>query len=82
MLLGAFVGLRDAEVCGLRVADVDFMRGIVSPAVQYPAEPLKTETSRTPVPIPESWRTPSAHVRGGGGALLTNEWGQQLAPWR
>jgi integrase len=44
VLLGAFVGLRTAEACGLRVSDVDFMRGIVSPAVQYPAEPLKTET--------------------------------------
>jgi integrase len=53
VLLGAFVGLRSAEACGLRVADVDFMRGVVHPAVQYPAEPLKTETSRTPVPIPQ-----------------------------
>jgi integrase len=34
VLLGAFAGLRLAETCGLRVADVDFMRGIVSPAVQ------------------------------------------------
>jgi integrase len=52
VLLGAFVGLRTAEVCGLRVNDVDFMRGIVSPVVQWPAEPLKTDSSRTPVPIP------------------------------
>ena len=43
-----------AETCGLRVADVDFMRGYVSPQVQYPAEPLKSDISRTPVPIPES----------------------------
>ncbi len=50
ILLGAFVGLRVAEACGLRVADVDFMRGVVSPAVQYPAEELKTDTSQTPVP--------------------------------
>ena len=54
VLLGAFAGLRLAEACGLRVTDVDFMRGIVSPAVQYPAEPLKSETSRTAVPIPAS----------------------------
>ncbi len=54
VLLGAFAGLRLAEACGLRVVDVDFMRGVVSPAVQYPAEPLKTETSQTPVPIPQS----------------------------
>jgi len=50
ILLGAFVELRVAEGCGLRVADVDFMRGVVSPEVQHPAEPLKTETSRIPFP--------------------------------
>lgn len=52
ILLGAFAGLRLAEACGLRVADVDFMRGRITPAVQYPAEPLKTETSRAAVPVP------------------------------
>lgn len=46
VVLGAFVGLRTAEVCALRVGDVDFMRGIVHPAVQYPGAPLKSETSR------------------------------------
>jgi hypothetical protein len=39
---------------GLRVADVDFMRGVISPAVQYPAEELKTEISKTRIPIPAS----------------------------
>lgn len=85
VLLGAFAGLRDGEACGLRVADVDFMRGVVSPAVQYPAEPLKTETSKTPVPIPRSLALElSAHVAATsrrGDWLLANEWGQQLAPW-
>jgi integrase len=38
VLLAAFAGLRAAEACGLRVADVDFMRGMISPAVQYPAQ--------------------------------------------
>jgi len=36
---GAFAGLRVAEACGLRTADMDFMRGVAHPAVQYPAEP-------------------------------------------
>jgi integrase len=36
LLLGAFVGLRTGEVCGLRISDVDFMRGIVQPAQQWP----------------------------------------------
>jgi len=52
ILLGAFAGLRTAETCALRVSDVDFMRGIVAPAIQWPAEPLKSECSKTPIPIP------------------------------
>lgn len=85
VLLGAFSGLRLAEACGLRLADVDFMRGIVSPAVQYPEEPLKSETSKTPVPIPQDLALElSAHVAATtrrGDWLLGNEWGQQLGPW-
>jgi integrase len=83
VLLGAFAGLRLAEACGLRVTDVDFMRGIVAPAVQYPREPLKSDTSRTAIPIPTElsamlaahsaqWRAPT---------LLTNDDGEQLPPW-
>lgn len=52
ILLGAFAGLRVAEAMALRVVDVDFMRGVITPAIQYPAEPLKTEISKTAVPIP------------------------------
>lgn len=83
VLLGAFSGLRLAEACGLRVPDVDFIRGIVSPAVQYPAEPLKSETSQTPVPIPHSLALElSAHVaRWQAETVLVNEWGKQLGPW-
>ncbi|MGH3550513.1 MAG: site-specific integrase [Pseudonocardiaceae bacterium] len=84
ILLGAFAGLRVAEACGLRVADVDFMRGIIRPAVQYPAQPLKTEMSRTAVPIPASMAVElSAHVaRWRAETLLTNaEHGGQLGPW-
>jgi integrase len=52
-LLGAFVGLRTADVVGLRVWDVDFMRGVVRPVQQRDGEALKSETSRTPLPIPQ-----------------------------
>ena len=45
VLLGAFAGLRIAEVSGLRVADVDFTRGVVHPKQQWPASPLKTDGS-------------------------------------
>ena len=54
-----------------------------SPAVQYPAEPLKTETSRTPVPIPQSLALElSAHVaRWQAPTVLVNESGDSSAPW-
>jgi len=50
VLLGALAGLRLVESCGLQTSDVDFMRGIVFPRMQYPAEELKTEISRTQSP--------------------------------
>ena len=56
VLLGAFAGLRIGEVCGLRIADVDFVRGVVYPKVQFKsmtetAAPLKTKYSAAPVPV-------------------------------
>lgn len=83
ILLGAFVGLRTAEACGLRVSDVDFMRGIVSPAVQWPGEELKTETSRTAVPIPAelSLALSAAVARFGGETVLTDGTGGPCSPW-
>lgn len=84
VLLAAFAGLRLSEVCGLRVADVDFMRGVIRPAVQYPADELKTEISRTPVPIPDSLALLlSAHVAKYSDELvLTDELGHQVGPWK
>lgn len=78
VLLGAFVGLRVAEVSALRVADVDFIRGIVHPVQQWPEKPLKTDGSSTPVPIPNDlslllsasvkrWPSPMMVTRGEGG---------------
>ncbi|MDV8024011.1 site-specific integrase [Rhodococcus sp. IEGM 1330] len=52
ILLGAFAGLRVAEASALRVDDVDFIRGVVHPKLQWPAKPLKTEGSEAPIPIP------------------------------
>lgn len=58
VLLGAFAGLRVGEACALRVADVDFLRGIVTPSGD-----VKTEHSRASVPIPRSMTLElSAHV--------------------
>jgi integrase len=64
VLLGAFVGLRISEAVALPVYDVDFMRGIVRPERQYPDEPLKTDASRTPIPIPQELALElAAHVK-------------------
>jgi integrase len=46
VLLGAFVGLRLSEACGLRTEDIDFLRAVVHPKVQYPARQLKTVQAR------------------------------------
>ena len=83
VLLGAFAGLRVAEACGLRPGDVDFMRGVIHPAVQYPSEPLKSETSRTAIPVAQSMALElAAHVRRHPGAtVLVNADGSQPGPW-
>lgn len=83
VLLGAFAGLRTSEAVALRVSDVDFMRGIVSPAIQYPAEPLKSETSRTPIPIPQdlALELAAAVKRWEGETVVTNEIGRGSSPW-
>ena len=83
ILLGAFVGLRLAEAAALRPDDVDFMRGVVSPAVQWPAEPLKSEISKTPVPIPNELALllSAALANGDGTTIVTNEAGRAVGPW-
>jgi integrase len=87
VLVGAFMGARDGEACGLTIANLDLMRGIWHPTAQYPAEPLKTETSTTPVPFGQRLALElAAHIKATdplrrGSWLLCNEWGQQLAPW-
>ncbi|MFT2706206.1 tyrosine-type recombinase/integrase [Clavibacter zhangzhiyongii] len=83
VLLGAFAGLRVAEIAALRVTDVDFMRGIITPEIQYPSEPLKTDMSRTPVPIPpdlalELNRVPA---KWGSGTLVVGAQGRAVAPY-
>ncbi|HET6877721.1 MAG TPA: tyrosine-type recombinase/integrase [Jatrophihabitans sp.] len=83
ILLGAHVGLRLAEAAALRPEDVDFMRGIVSPAIQWPAEPLKSETSQTPIPIPNelSLELSAAVAAGEGLTIVTNDLGRPAGPW-
>lgn len=83
VLLGAFAGLRVAEAAGLRSVDVDFIRGVVNPAVQYPAEPLKSETSKGAVPIPNdlALMLSACVALGRGEYVVTDPFGQQTSPW-
>lgn len=83
VLLGAFAGLRVAEVSGLRVADVDFIRGIVHPHQQWPEKPLKTDGSEAPIPIPnELALLLSAAVKERPGErVVCNEIGEPVPPW-
>jgi integrase len=84
VLLGAFAGLRVAEVSGLRVADVDFIRGIVHPKLQWPADPLKTEGSDAPIPIPHNLALllSSSVQRWPSDMMVTNGPGtEKCGPW-
>jgi integrase len=82
ILLGAFAGLRTAETCALRVSDVDFMRGIVAPAIQWPAEPLKSECSKTPIPIPRdlALELAAAAKKYAGETVVSDEIRQPCSP--
>lgn len=83
VLLGAFAGLRLAEAAALRPDDVDFMRGVVAPVIQWPADPLKSETSRTPIPIPNELALllSAAVARGRGDRIVTDDVGRPAGPW-
>ncbi|MEV0686845.1 site-specific integrase [Nocardia sp. NPDC050378] len=83
VLLGAFAGLRVAEVSALRVEDVDLMRGVISPKQQWKNEPLKTDASRTPIPIPrELTLLLSASVKKWpADQMVTDGMGNPAPPW-
>lgn len=83
ILLGAHAGLRLAEAAALRVEDVDFATGVVSPTVQWVDEPLKSDKSRTPIPIPKEMAHLLAEaVRAGNGrTLVDDEGGNPAGPW-
>lgn len=83
VLLGAFAGLRVAEAAALRVVDVDFMRGVISPAIQYPAEPLKSDTAKTPIPVPDelALQLAAAVEASGGSTIVTDVFGKPTTPW-
>lgn len=83
ILLGAHAGLRLAEAAALRVEDVDFATGIVSPSIQWGDKPLKSDKSRTPIPIPQemSHLLAGAIQLGDGQFLASDQWGNPAGPW-
>ena len=83
ILLGAHAGLRLAEAAALRVEDVDFATGVVSPSIQWLDEPLKSDMSRTPIPIPKEMADLLAEAiqLGDGRFLASDQWGNPAGPW-
>ncbi len=68
----------------MRVADVDFIRGVVHAKRQWPDKPLKTDGSDQPIPIPRDLALLlSASVqRYPSEMMVTNGLGtQQCGPW-
>jgi len=57
--------------------------GIVSPSIQWPADPVKSETSRTPVPIPRplALELSAAVKRWQGVTVVSDEMGRPCSPW-
>ncbi|WP_194826875.1 site-specific integrase [Nocardia sp. XZ_19_231] len=83
VLLGSFVGLRISEAAGLRIADVDFANGVVTPRQQWPARELKTDSSTKPVPVPPelvAMLEVSAKTFRGE-RLVCDELGKPVSPW-
>lgn len=83
ILLGAFVGLRISEASGLKISDVDFVRGIVHMRQQWNDADLKTDGSDASIPIPrELTLLFSAAVKEfPGDNLVCDEFGQPYGPW-
>lgn len=83
VLLAAHAGLRLAECAALRITDVDLEAGVIHPAVQWPEKELKSEQSRTAIPIPrELAQILDRAARGGNGTtFLDDEWGSPGSPW-
>lgn len=81
---GGLRGLRIGEACGLLVADVDFMRGVITPSEQYGGAPLKSAASAANVPIPQELAldlAASVQVHGGQ-TVVGDQWGQPVGPWQ
>lgn len=84
ILLGAFAGLRNAEAVALRIEDVDFMRGEITPKIQHGGGELKTESSRWTIPIAEDLVLELSKYAGRGrsNTLVQSIYGESITPNR
>ncbi|MGW4090077.1 tyrosine-type recombinase/integrase [Nocardia sp. NPDC004750] len=85
ILLGAFAGLRVSEATGLDPQkDIDFMRGIVHPHQQWTGEPLKTDGSEAPIPIPNDFALmlSAALKKFPGPRMINDQFGKPVPPWQ
>lgn len=82
VLLGAFAGLRVAEVAALRREHVNWLKGVVSPVQQWPDRPLKTGESMADIPVPrELCELIAKDMLMAQTHVLRNDWEQPAAPW-
>lgn len=84
VLLGAYAGLRVAEIAAVRPADVDFLHRRIRPAVQWPGNELKTTSSRWPVPLPAflADELSAAVARWGQQTVVVGTFGRPVTPYR
>lgn len=62
---------------------MDALRGFVNPAIQYPGEPLKTDVSKNPVPIPRdvAFELNKNPAKWGSATFVTSKFGRSVAPY-
>lgn len=84
VVLGAFAGLRVSEIAGLRDADVDWDAGVIRPAVQWGDEPLKTDSSKMPIPMSDRLAKMMADHRDAypGDHVVCDPIGDPVGPWK
>jgi hypothetical protein len=64
----------------MRVANVNFLRGVVHRAQQWPDKPLKTDGSAQPIPIPQDLALLHVHRTPFAGARLVRS-SANLSGW-
>lgn len=82
--LAAFAGLRVGEACAFAPVYLDTVNHVVHPTIQYPAEPLKTEISKTPIPVPDNLTKLLMEGASVGSAdpFVVGTFGRPVSPYR